>query len=525
MQCAKWRPPESRLRRRAHHELAAHHAPILQREFDRDLAARLQRRARIHQHQVQPARLEHRRIEAARCAAAVQAACGSRRRRSSSRAIPHLACAALRAPMIVAGIAHGFSMRPKPACIGIPPGTSGSSHRAPRARKAAAVGCFAQAGRARRAMSGKRRSEAEGLHAAYDTGRPPRPDARMSLVERIAHGAIVELRLARAPVNALDPALCTRDCARAGRGRRGGAQGIVLSGGPKVFSAGLDVPFLLGLGDDRAALMAAWEAFFGAARALAESPVPIAAALAGHAPAGGCVLALCCDYRVMAEGPYRIGLNETQVGLVAPEGIQSADAPHRRHATRGAYCSSAARWSTRSARSTSAWSTNSRASMKSPRVRAWLEGAAQALPRQPMLQTRAIARADVVAAMQPERIQLDTLHRCVERAGYAGGVARVDRAAGKVTRGWVPAFAGAYASPDRSRRIGDPTAPRAREQASPHANPRAPSPASDGTRSRRSRTSPSPGPPSCRAEQRAEFVGQLHGVLKPVDQVLRDTGD
>ena len=50
--------------------------------------------------------------------------------------------------------------------------------------------------------------------------------------------------------------------------------------------------------------------------------MPVAAALAGHAPAGGCVLALCCDYRVMAEGPFRIGLNETQVGLVAPEGIQ-----------------------------------------------------------------------------------------------------------------------------------------------------------------------------------------------------------
>src|SRR3546814_3334581 len=28
------------------------------------------------------------------------------------------------------------------------------------------------------------------------------------------------------------------------------------------------------------------------------------------------------DYRVMADGPYRIGLNETQVGLVAPDGIQ-----------------------------------------------------------------------------------------------------------------------------------------------------------------------------------------------------------
>ncbi len=39
------------------------------------------------------------------------------------------------------------------------------------------------------------------------------------------------------------------------------------------------------------------------------------------------MLALCCDYRIMARSvdparPYAIGLNEVQVGLAAPEGIQ-----------------------------------------------------------------------------------------------------------------------------------------------------------------------------------------------------------
>lgn len=33
----------------------------------------------------------------------------------------------------------------------------------------------------------------------------------------------------------------------------------------------------------------------------------------GHAIAGGCLMALACDYRIMSEGKYRIGLNETQV--------------------------------------------------------------------------------------------------------------------------------------------------------------------------------------------------------------------
>src|SRR5690606_10739609 len=135
---------------------------------------------------------------------------------------------------------------------------------------------------------------------------------------------IRELRLARPPVNALDPALSGELAAAvAAAGAPGsGVSGLVLSGGPKVFSAGLDVPYLVSLGADREGLRAAWEAFFLAARALARAPMPVVAALAGHAPAGGCVLALCCDYRVIASLPYAIGLNDTQPGLAAPDVLQ-----------------------------------------------------------------------------------------------------------------------------------------------------------------------------------------------------------
>lgn len=38
----------------------------------------------------------------------------------------------------------------------------------------------------------------------------------------------------------------------------------------------------------------------------------------GHAPAGGCMLSLACDYRIICPG-YKIGLNETMLGIVAPE--------------------------------------------------------------------------------------------------------------------------------------------------------------------------------------------------------------
>ena len=227
----------------------------------------------------------------------------------------------------------------------------------------------------------------------------------MSLVETLVHGHVTELRLARAPVNALNPELCN-DLSNALAGAvANGAGGIVLSGGPKVFSAGLDVPYLLSLGDDQAALLRAWTAFFDAARVLLESPVPVVAALAGHSPAGGCVLALCCDYRIMAEGPYRIGLNETQVGLVAPEGIQALMArvvgPHRaeRLLVAGAMPDAA------EALRIGLVDELTGIDEVAIRARAWLEELLQ-LPLTPMLETRRIARADAVACLREERIDL-----------------------------------------------------------------------------------------------------------------------
>ena len=227
-----------------------------------------------------------------------------------------------------------------------------------------------------------------------------------TLVERIEHGPIRELKLARGPVNALNPELCGALSTALSEAARDGVQGLVLSGGPKVFSAGLDVPYLLSLGDDRATLMAAWESFFGAARALAAFPSPVVAAIAGHAPAGGCVLALCCDYRVMASGPFRIGLNETQVGLVAPEGIQ-----HLLQRVVGAHRAErllVAGELVESERALAIGLVDELTDIDDVGIRArvWLEGLLL-LPRQPVLQTRAIARADVIAALAPERIQLD----------------------------------------------------------------------------------------------------------------------
>ncbi|WP_189454820.1 enoyl-CoA hydratase/isomerase family protein [Cognatilysobacter bugurensis] len=231
-----------------------------------------------------------------------------------------------------------------------------------------------------------------------------------------ADAGIFALRLDRAPVNALDPALCNalREAVRQAVGD--GARGLVLASahrpdGPAVFSAGLDVPHLLSLGDDRERLRAAWTAFFDAARALASCPVPVAAAINGHAPAGGCVLALCCDYRIMADSPdptrpLRIGLNETQVGLAVPEGVQHL--LQRVVGVNRAERLLVAGEMVDTAQAQRIGLVDEVVPMDRvvPRAHEWL-ASLLALPQDAMRRTREIARADVGAAMQPARIALD----------------------------------------------------------------------------------------------------------------------
>lgn len=53
------------------------------------------------------------------------------------------------------------------------------------------------------------------------------------------------------------------------------------------------------------------------------STYPTAAAINGHAPAGGCFLATCCEYRVMAPN-FKIGLNEVHLGVPVPFMVQAA---------------------------------------------------------------------------------------------------------------------------------------------------------------------------------------------------------
>lgn len=75
-----------------------------------------------------------------------------------------------------------------------------------------------------------------------------------------------------------------------------------------------------------------FEEFTNTMEDLALSPLVVIAAISGHAPAGGAVIATMTDYRIAQEGKFLIGLNEVrvrysiviiykQVGLPVPSGI------------------------------------------------------------------------------------------------------------------------------------------------------------------------------------------------------------
>lgn len=95
--------------------------------------------------------------------------------------------------------------------------------------------------------------------------------------------------------------------------------GVMITGQEKFFSAGLDLMELYHY--DAAEVKSFWELFFKFAATLIAFKKPLVAAINGHSPAGGCVIALTCDARVMAEGKFIIGLNEVPVGIIVPHSI------------------------------------------------------------------------------------------------------------------------------------------------------------------------------------------------------------
>ena len=100
-------------------------------------------------------------------------------------------------------------------------------------------------------------------------------------------------------------------------------QGLILTGKPHFFTAGLDVIELYSY--DKEQITAFFADFGGLFIDLVTFEKPLVAALTGYSPAGGCVMAIACDYRVMAQGEkYTIGLNEVAVNVQISKNLTDA---------------------------------------------------------------------------------------------------------------------------------------------------------------------------------------------------------
>ena len=91
---------------------------------------------------------------------------------------------------------------------------------------------------------------------------------------------------------------------------------LVLTGTGSIFSAGVDLFRLTREGADYVREFLPLLSRF--VRALFTFPRPVVAAANGHAIAGGCVIVLAADARLIAEGTGRIGLPELLVGVPFP---------------------------------------------------------------------------------------------------------------------------------------------------------------------------------------------------------------
>jgi enoyl-CoA hydratase len=127
---------------------------------------------------------------------------------------------------------------------------------------------------------------------------------------------ITTLTLQNPPANALDPEFMEAIIGGIDEFERSDARALILTGEGITFSAGADLFRVLdATRDDVAYGVRTMSTLFSR---LFLSPKPTVAAVNGHAIAGGSVLTCACDYRIAAEGDYRLGFSELAVGVPFP---------------------------------------------------------------------------------------------------------------------------------------------------------------------------------------------------------------
>ncbi|KFU88008.1 hypothetical protein M959_01993, partial [Chaetura pelagica] len=139
------------------------------------------------------------------------------------------------------------------------------------------------------------------------------------LVELDESKGVATMKFKSPPVNSLSLDFLTEFCISLEKLENNRAcRGVILTSDiPKIFSSGLDITEMCGKSTEHYAEF--WRAVQEMWLRLYSSNMVTVAAVNGSSPAGGCLMALSCDYRIMVENPkFSIGLNEAQLGIVAP---------------------------------------------------------------------------------------------------------------------------------------------------------------------------------------------------------------
>src|SRR6059058_2622232 len=155
------------------------------------------------------------------------------------------------------------------------------------------------------------------------------------MTDRISYavdGNVARITLDDGKVNAMSLPFFEALGAALDRAEREKPGAVVLTGRAGYFSAGLDLKLMPTLAPDELQRMLL--SFGRTMLRVFTFPIPTVAALSGHAIAGGAMLAFACDLRLMAEGPFRLHLNEVAIGLALPSWaivLAQAAIPPRRH--------------------------------------------------------------------------------------------------------------------------------------------------------------------------------------------------
>jgi enoyl-CoA hydratase len=136
------------------------------------------------------------------------------------------------------------------------------------------------------------------------------------MVNYTIHDKIVRISIDDGKANALNPVLFKALGKALDRAEHDKARLVVIAGRPNIFSAGLDLKLLPTLSDeDKKDVL---KLFAHTMTRLFMLPIPTAAAMTGHAIAGGAIMAYACDKRFFLEGNYRIQLNEIANNMNLP---------------------------------------------------------------------------------------------------------------------------------------------------------------------------------------------------------------